>query len=149
MNRRNEVKSIRKRRVSSTEKKEIIRTISDILKAKEYILFAYIFGSFTSEDIFEDIDVGIFVFGERLQSPIKLELETENELEDTIRIPVDVRIINNAPLSFIYNILKSGIVIVDKDKSLRADFEGLIYKKYFDFQHLRREYLREIINAPV
>ncbi len=143
------MESIRKRRVSSTEKKEIIRTISDILMAKEYIIFAYIFGSFTSEDIFEDIDVGIFVSGERLQSPIKLELETENELEDSIRIPVDVRIINNAPLSFVYNILKRNIVIMDKDKSLRADFEGLIYKKYFDFQHLRREYLREIINTPV
>ncbi len=143
------MKSIKKRRVSSTEKKEIIRTISDILRAKEYIIFAYIFGSFTSEDIFEDVDVGIFVSVERLQSPIKIELETENELEDTVRIPVDVRIINNAPLSFVYNILKRNIVIVDKDKLLRADFEGLIYKKYFDFQHLRKEYLREIINAPV
>lgn len=143
------MKNIRKRRISETGKKELTRTISDILREKEYILFAYIFGSFISEDIFEDIDVGIFVSGERLQSTIKLELETENELEDFIHIPVDIRIINNAPLSFVYNMLKSGIVIVDKDKLLRADFEGLIYKKYFDFQHLRREYLREILNAPV
>jgi predicted nucleotidyltransferase len=143
------VKGKKKRRLSSTEKKGITRTISDILMEKEYIHFAYIFGSFASEELFEDIDVGIFISGERIRARIKLELETENELEDTIHIPVDVRIINNAPLSFVYNILKSGIVIVDKDKSLRADFEGLTYKKYFDFQHLRREYLREIINAPV
>jgi hypothetical protein len=52
-------------------------------------------------------------------------------------------------VSFVYNVLKGGFVIVDNDKSLRCDFEGLVYKKYFDFQHLRNEYLREIKNAPL
>jgi predicted nucleotidyltransferase len=138
-----------KRRLSIKEREVLIKKISDILKRKKYILFAYIFGSFASEDSFQDVDIGIFISGVKDRSPLRLELETEGELEDAIHIPVDVRIINNAPLSFIYNILKNKIVIVDNDKSLRADFEGLIYKKYFDFQHLRKEYLREIINAPV
>jgi predicted nucleotidyltransferase len=138
-----------KRRLSAKEKEVLIERISDILKTKEYILFAYIFGSFASEDSFKDIDIGIFVTGEKIKSPLRLELDMEGELESVIHTPVDVRIINNAPLSFIYNILKKGIVIVDNDKSLRTDFEGLVYKKYFDFQHLRREYLREILNAPV
>ena len=73
----------------------------------------------------------------------------ETELENILLMPFDVRIINRAPLAFVYNVLKNMIVIVDKNKTLRADFEGLIYKKYFDFRHLRDEYLREIINAPV
>lgn len=141
---------MRRERKSSTEEKDVlIERISNILKTKEYVLFAYIFGSFASGERFNDIDVGIFISGERTRSPLRLELEIENELEDSVRMPVDVRIINNAPLSFIYNILKNNIVVVDKDRSFRTEFEGLIYKKYFDFQHLRREYLREIINAPV
>jgi predicted nucleotidyltransferase len=131
------------------EKEVLIERISNILKVKEYVFFAYIFGSFASKESFKDIDVGIFISGEKPKLPLKLELEIEAELEDTIHIPVDVRIINNAPLSFIYNILKNNIVVVDRDRSLRTDFEGLIYKKYFDFQYFRREYLREIINAPV
>lgn len=138
-----------KKRLSAKEKKVLIEKISDVLKAKEYIIFAYIFGSFASEDSFQDIDVGIFISGVKDRSPLRLELETEGELEDAVHIPVDVRIINNAPLSFIYNILKIGIVILDTNESLKADFEGLICKKYFDFHHLRKEYLREIINAPV
>ena len=76
-------------------------------------------------------------------------MELENELEDILHIPVDIRIINNAPLSFQYNVLKTGKVIVDGDKTLRADFEGLIFKKYFDFVHLRNEYLRETLNDQV
>jgi len=173
-----------KRRLSTKEKGVLTEKISGILKGKGYILFAYIFGSFASEDDFKDIDIGVFTqlespaihggddinktsiphrkggvkatsfltgftSGEESRSPLKLELKLEGEIEDVIHIPVDIRIINNAPPYFIYNVLKGGIVIVDKDRSLRSDFEGLVYKKYFDFQHLRNEYLREIINAPL
>lgn len=140
---------MRKRRLSREERGYLIERIAATLKEKEYVLFAYIFGSFALGESFNDIDVGIFISGERLNSPLRLELEMERELENAVRIPVDIRIINNAPPSFIYNVLKSGLVIVDNNKSLRADFEGLVYKKYFDFQHLRNEYLREIINAPL
>ncbi|GAB4409631.1 MAG: nucleotidyltransferase domain-containing protein [Thermodesulfovibrionales bacterium] len=138
-----------RRSLSKKEKEVLIERISNILKTKEYVLFAYIFGSFVSKESFKDADVAIFISGIETKSPLKLELEIEAELEDAIHIPVDVRIINNAPLSFIYSLLKNNIVVVDKDISLRTDFEGLVYKKYFDFQYLRREYLREIINAPV
>jgi len=140
---------MRKRRLSAKEKEVLTEKISDILKAKEYILFAYIFGSFVSGYEVKDIDVGVFISSVENKSPLKLELKLEGEIEDAIHIPVDIRIINNAPSSFIYNVLKGGIVIVDNNKSLRSDFEGLVYKKYFDFQHLRNEYLREIINAPI
>ncbi len=140
---------MRKRILSPEEKEDLVKRISDILKAKEYILFAYIFGSFVSEEAFEDVDVGVFVSNGLNEPPLKLELELEGEIGDAIRMSADIRIINNAPLPFVYNVLKDGIVIVDKNKSLRSDFEGLIYKKYFDYQHLRNEYLREIINAPL
>lgn len=138
-----------KRRLDRKEKEVLIGKISDILKTKDDLIFAYIFGSFVLEDLFKDIDIGIFISSRRVASPLKLELEMEGELEDAIHIPVDVRIINNAPLSFVYNVLKGGILIVDNNQSIRSDFAGLIYKKYFDFRHLRNEYLREIINAPV
>lgn len=140
---------MRKRRLSAIGKKVLIEEISDILKAKEYILFAYLFGSFISGDVFKDIDIGVFISGAESKSLLKLELMLEGEVEDAIHMPVDIRIINHAPPSFVYNMLKGGIVIVDANKPMRTDFEGLVCKKYFDFQHLRNEYLREIINAPL
>lgn len=129
------------------DKKHLIEKAAAVLQTKEYVLFAYIFGSFTTDKSFNDIDVGIFIHGEKPRSRLTLELELE--LENALCFPVDMRIINNAPVSFIYNVLKSGVVIVDKNISQRADFEGLICKKYFDYTHLRDEYLREIINASV
>lgn len=138
-----------KRRFPIKEKEAFIRMISDILNAKEYILFAYIYGSFVSQDTFKDIDVGLFISDIKKKSPLRLELDLEGEIGETVGIPVDIRIINDAPLSFVYNVLKNGILIVDRYRSMRSDFEGLIFKKYFDFKHLRNEYLREIKNAPL
>lgn len=138
-----------KRILTAEEKKHLIERITAVLQAKGYILFAYIFGSFTSGKSFNDIDVGIYVSLEKPVSQLNLELEIERELGDVLHIPVDVRIINRAPQSFTYSVLKSGRVVLDNDKSLRADFEGLVLKKYFDFIHFRNEYLREIANASV
>jgi len=124
---------MRKRRLSEIEKKVLIEEISNILKTKEYVLFAYIFGSFISEDVFKDIDIGVFVSGAEGKSLLTLELMLEGEVGDAIHIPIDIRIINHAPPSFVYNMLKGGIVIVDANKPLRSDFEGLVCKKHFDF----------------
>ncbi len=139
-----------KKNLSLKEKQSLLERISDLLNARECILFAYVFGSFVSEDGFQDVDIGIFAdIAKMEQSPLDFELSTEREIEAALCMPVDVKIINSAPLSFVYNVLKRKIVVADKDGSFRADFEGAVYKKYFDFRHLRREYVREIINAPL
>lgn len=140
---------IKKRIATKKEKGEIVRKISDILQKKEGVLFAYIFGSFISGESFRDVDVGVFIAGGFTKLSLQMELALENELQDALHIPIDVRILNTAPISFAYNIVKSGMVVVDNDKFVRADFEGLLYNRYFDLQHLLREYLREITNAPV
>lgn len=140
---------IKKRVLTDNEKDILVEKITAFLKTKEYILFAYVFGSFSSGKSFNDIDVGIFVSHETSKAQLYLELEIERELGDILHIPVDVRIINSTPPSFVYNVLKSGTVIVDNNEYLRNDFEALVVKKYFDFKHLRNEYLREIINASV
>ncbi|MGC8814405.1 MAG: hypothetical protein ACP5QL_08385 [Dictyoglomus sp.] len=45
--------------------------------------------------------------------------------------------------------LSNKIVIIDRDIDLRADFESLTFRKYFDYKHLIEEYLKEIKNAPI
>ncbi len=136
---------------SEDTKKEIIEKIKNILIQEEYIVFAYIFGSFAYSDRFNDIDIAIYIKDspKDKESILKLELELERKVEDKINIPTDVRLINNAPLGFGYNVLSNKIVIIDRDIDLRADFESLIFRKYFDYKHLIEEYLREIKNAPI
>jgi len=54
--------------LSIKEKEVLTGKVSNILKAKQNILFAYIFGSFISRDSFKDIDVGIFISGKKIAS---------------------------------------------------------------------------------
>ena len=135
--------------IESSEKEKLIEIFAYQLE-KQYkeIRFAYIFGSFISERYFSDIDLGI-VLGADLKSPLDFEIELENRLEKIAELPVDVRVLNNAPISFTQNVFRTGRVILDKYPNIRADFEGRILKEYFDFAPYHRAYLQEVINAPV
>lgn len=130
-------------------KQEIVKIIKKELEKYDDIVFAYIFGSFVDSDRYNDIDVAIFLKNPEKDRLMEREFELERILEDKIHISFDVRIINFAPISFVYNVLKNKILIIDRDTSLRADFESLIFRKYFDYKHLIKEYLKEIKNVPI
>jgi predicted nucleotidyltransferase len=140
---------IMKHSLKKSEKEKIIqKIISCLFEQHDEILTVYIFGSFISARYFSDIDIGIIAAMD-LSKPLEFELELENRLEKVIKYPVDVRILNQAPLSFAQNVFRSGRVIIDKNPNLRADFEGRILKQYFDFSPFQQRYLQEVINAPV
>jgi len=130
-------------------KDKIIEIVKKELEKRENIIFAYIFGSFVNSEKYNDIDVAIYVSDFDREKVLEIEFELEKILEDKIKKPFDVRIINDAPLGFVYNVLINKIIIVDKDSLLRSDFESLTFRKYFDYKHLIDEYLREIKNAPL
>lgn len=138
-----------KKQIPEPEKQLIIERISSQLKEYRNIIFAYMFGSFVSQKKFSDIDIGIFVSHESNTNSLNFELKIEKKIQSLVHLPVDVRVVNNAPLSFVYHVIKEGILIKDEAPSQRADFEGLIFKKYLDWAFFRKQYLKEVINAPI
>ncbi len=137
----------KKRTLSRQQKDALKEKIVSILEGDKRVVFAYIFGSFVKSDEIEDIDIGIFALDNELENPLEYELKLEGDIETSTKIPVDVRVLNNAPASFVFNVIKGGHLLIDRDSNLRADFESLMLKKYFDFEPFRKEYLREILNA--
>jgi len=140
---------MKKKQISETKKKTLIEEISSLLKKRKSIIFGYIFGSFAEDKKFSDIDIGIFISGEKSVDSLDFEIELEEKIQSFTNLPVDVRIINHAPLSFVYHVIKEGILVKDENPSFRADFEGMIFKKYLDFAFYRKQYLKEVVNAPV
>jgi uncharacterized protein len=133
--------------LKSSHKDNIIRTMSThLLETRDEILAAYCFGSFLT-DAFEDIDLGLLLLATPEDS-VTYELSLESELEKLIPYSFDVRVINEAPISFSQAVVR-GRVIVDRDPNRRADFEGRIIKEYFDFAPFRERYLAEVMNAPL
>lgn len=121
---------------------------SRLLEQHPEVIAAYVFGSFVSAGAFGDIDVAILALSAP-ENPLDLELKLEMELEDVVGCPVDVRVLNQAPLPFRYTVIQEGEVIVDRKPNVRADFEGVTLKLYFDFKRFRIRYLKEVVHAPI
>ncbi|WP_025270318.1 type VII toxin-antitoxin system MntA family adenylyltransferase antitoxin [Hippea sp. KM1] len=128
----------KKIKMDRDKKEEIIGRIKDYLDKRKEVLFAYIFGSFVRSDEFSDIDIALYVDGD---FSLRYEFEIEDDLEAMLKIPVDVRIINKAPVSFSYGVLKDGLLI--KDNDIRSDFQVMKFKEYMDYVHLRDTYIRD------
>ena len=137
------------RRIDKVSKKAVKEAIRAVFKKHEEILFAYLHGSFVKKDAFRDIDVAIYL--ERMPaSVLEYELQMETDLMKALRkYIVDVRVLNGAPLSFKYNVIKDGIVLLSKDDDKRADFEEKTIIFYLDFLPYRKLYLRETLGVEV
>jgi hypothetical protein len=134
--------------ITKKKKNEIINIISSYLQQYREIFAAYIFGSFISDKSFADIDLGILI-QRQPDNLLEYEIGLEIKLDRLVKFEIDVRVLNNAPLSFVQNVLRHGQLIIDINPNRRADFENSVLKKYFDFSRFRRRYLEDVIDAPV
>ena len=130
-------------------RKSIIDRLKSCLESHRDIVFAYLHGSFAIGDRFKDIDIAVYL-DPLPSSPLQVELEIETELGDAIKkYPVDVRILNNSPLSFRYNVIKHGEPIVVHDDDLRSDFVETTLSNYFDFSPFLKIYLKEALGSGI
>lgn len=137
-----------KHSLTNIQKEKILKEITSALKRHDKIILAYIFGSFIDSHAFSDIDIGVLSAG-KISSNLDYEFGLEIEIEDRVNYPIDVRVLNNAPLSFCQNVIRHGRIILEKDANLKADFMGQTLKKYFDFAPFRRRYLEESANVSI
>jgi predicted nucleotidyltransferase len=117
------------------ERKEIKEVLSNCLEKEEPILFAYLHGSFAEERAFRDIDIAVFVDGSRIpkEKALDFEMSISLRLEKIIKMPIDVKIINYAPLAFQFYSTAGRLLICNED-DLRVDFLTTMRSIYFDFK---------------
>ena len=109
---------------------------------------AYLHGSFVKAGRFRDIDIAIYL-KDSPDSSLDLELQLEAKFGEAIHYPVDVRVLNTAPLSFRYNVIKDGQVIIVNDDDARTEFVEATTLDYLDFAPFRKMYLKEALGLGV
>ncbi len=125
-------------------REKLTQKIARLLEQEEKVLFAYLHGSFVDNDIFRDVDVGVFLKEMPPLDRLNYELQLEELLSRELKYPADVRSLNQAPPSFCYSVIKKGYLILEKDEPARVEFEMMTLRKYFDFLPFRRRYLQEV-----
>jgi predicted nucleotidyltransferase len=116
------------------EKKAIVQILS-----KRYdILFGYLFGSKAKGYANErsDWDIALYINTSIKQNGRWPEFELEAQLSRAVKATVQVTILNTPlPPVFAFEILKDGILLIDRGPNLRMDFENKILRHYYDWQY--------------
>ena len=119
--------------------------LTPFLANRPEILFAILFGSAAEDGPFRDFDVGVMV--DRSQVPVQADLEYAFKLaallEKRVRFPIDVRVINDAPLPFRYNVSR-GVPLVVHDWEAWYRFRERAWDEYLDFEPIALQYLRDL-----
>ncbi len=124
-------------RYRAMDKGHLLQIIKEILRADGRTVFAYAFGSFITEETFSDIDIGILVrnSGENpliISSDIKTQISrrTKKEGLKLTADEFDVRVLNDAPFTFLKRVFQEGILLLDLDPDLRTDMFESVSRKY-------------------
>jgi len=132
------------RTVTPEKWQEIVKQLSETLKERSEIVFAYLLGSFAEGSPFRDIDVAVWAEGTDKEQVWDYETELAIDLTKTLGIEVDVRLLNFAPVGFCINAVK-GILLLSRDDEFRLAFIERISRLYMDFSWLARQMLKEAL----
>lgn len=133
--------------INTNQKKQIKKVIAETLNSARDIDFAYVFGSFNDEDLpFHDIDLGIFF---NIKDPVEVCNVSDDlaiVLLKQVTFPVDVRPLNNAPVTFLYHVMK-GELILENNEEVRCQVMERTVREYFDLQPILNRAMKEMF-AP-
>jgi uncharacterized protein len=129
---------------SHKERLDVGERIAARLAEKPEVMFAFLYGSFVSEPLFRDIDLGVYVAGIEPSQYYACEDRLARLVEDAVGFlfPVDVRIINEAPISFCFEVIR-GDLIFSRNEERLVDFLTCTAREHLDIAPLRLHYLRE------
>ena len=137
------------RKPSKAERDAIESALKGLIEKHAEVVFAYVHGSFGRGEAFSDIDITLYL-GDIPASPLEYELSLEAECSEVIaRFPADVKVLNAAPLSFRYHVIKDGKLLIERDGEKRAGFQEATLADYFDFAPYRALYVKEVLGLGV
>jgi predicted nucleotidyltransferase len=116
----------------------------EVFKKRPFVTFAYLYGSRAKGNTNDrsDWDLAVYLKEPRKNYGPWPAFELEAEMSRAIGAEVQVTILNE-PLSPLlgFEIVKHGIVVIDRDEGLRMDFENKILRNYHDWQYLSKRHI--------
>lgn len=110
----------------------------------EDLVAVYLFGSVARETSRADSDVDVAVLlGSGPPSTFEgLSLRLEGDLERLLGRPLDLVVLDGAPVDLVHRVLRDGVLLVDRDPSVRIRFEVQARNEYFDLEPILKLYRR-------
>ncbi len=134
-----EERRLRVHRLPRNTREEVLQKLRRTLEPHAEVALAVVYGSFVKADAFRDIDIGVYLL-HGLESDFSYQALLEAELEEATGLPVDLRVLNDAPPRILASILRDCVVLVD-----RGWYRNRLYLKALDeLYHLEHGSYNEV-----
>lgn len=124
-----------------SDRSALEEALADFFGKREEVVAAYLYGSLASGDTGHDLDVGVFVRKDvdflRLGTLLEMHLFGVG-----IKVPMDLRTLNDAPIWVQYKVIKEGIRVHESSHDEVAELEARIVLEYLDFKPMLEAYDR-------
>ncbi|MFW5925040.1 MAG: type VII toxin-antitoxin system MntA family adenylyltransferase antitoxin [Myxococcota bacterium] len=104
----------------------------------------YLFGSLARGEARpdSDVDVAILYARDGDGDAEARRLDVEGDLERILRRPVDLVVLDHAPVDLVHRVLREGVLVHEADRAARVRFEVHARNEYFDLVPFLRRYRR-------
>ena len=115
--------------------------LREFFSRRPEVISAYHFGSTAERGEGHDLDIAVFCSGEL--DELRLGSELERFLfKNGFKLPVDLKVMNKAPVWAKYEVIKRGKRAFARDPSEAAELEARVVDEYLDFKPLMEVYTR-------
>lgn len=129
---------------------KIENKLKKYFNGKDYIAFAYLFGSMARGKFtpLSDIDIAVYIDETKTaENLFKLRLKELAALMNLLGTEqVDLVFLNETPLDLNYRVIRDGKLIFERDKKARAHFWEITVRDYLDWKPViekRNQIIRE------
>jgi len=133
-------------RLDAEGRRLVRERLREVLAADRRVAFAFVFGSFSEDRPFHDIDVGVCLESPGLSVPgtaaIPAFSDLEGRLTDAAGYPVDLVVIDGRPVTFLYHVFRGELVTARDEAQVTRALERTM-REYFDIAPLLRQATRE------
>lgn len=106
------------------------------------LIAVYVFGSVArrTSGPSSDVDIAILFAAPPAPTLAGLPLKTEAELEQLLGRPVQIVVLNNAPVDLVHRVLRDGDLVCEADHGACVAFEMTARREYLDLLPILRRY---------
>lgn len=126
----------------------MIKKIISLMSKRNDIRFAFIFGSFVSQQMTSSSDLDIALFFKDIINFNEIN-ELREELTAALRKEIDIVMLNTASPIIRMQVLKKGILIINNDPKAYNEFFVKTVNEYDDLKTIRKEIEDTILKGRI
>jgi uncharacterized protein len=118
------------------------QAVQTVLGARDDVAAVYVFGSVArgTAGPGSDVDVAVLFNAPPPHTLDGARFTLEGDLERAMHTPVDLVVLNDAPVDLRIRVLRDGRLLIDRDRSARIAFEVHTRNEFFDLEPMLTHY---------